>query len=141
MTTFILFFRNATRSDAHPNGREPYPFQKRFAEADRQYHLVRAPTGSGKTATAVLGWLWRWHIRKPEPPRRLVYCLPMRVLVEQSEREARRWIANLKLDIPVHVLMGGVDGEKWHLYPDRPAILIGTQDMLLSRALNRGYAA
>jgi CRISPR-associated endonuclease/helicase Cas3 len=23
----------------------------------------------------------------------------------------------------------------WHLYPERPAILIGTQDMLLSRAL------
>jgi CRISPR-associated endonuclease/helicase Cas3 len=65
----------------------------------------------------------------------------MRVLVEQSEREARGWIANLKLDIPVHLLMGGVDTDKWYLHPDAPAILIGTQDMLLSRALNRGYAA
>jgi CRISPR-associated endonuclease/helicase Cas3 len=65
----------------------------------------------------------------------------MRVLVEQSEREARKWIANLKQDIPVHVLMGGVDTEEWYLYPEKPAILIGTQDMLLSRALNRGYAA
>src|SRR5690606_32884639 len=27
----------------------------------------------------------------------------------------------------------------WDLYPERDAILIGTQDMLLSRALNRGY--
>jgi CRISPR-associated endonuclease/helicase Cas3 len=41
----------------------------------------------------------------------------------------------------VHVLMGGVDTEQWYLHPERPAMLIGTQDMLLSRALNRGYAA
>ena len=30
---------------------------------------------------------------------------------------------------------------EWFLYPERPAIIIGTQDMLLSRALNRGYAS
>ena len=29
---------------------------------------------------------------------------------------------------------------QWHLYPECNAVLIGTQDMLLSRALNRGYA-
>ena len=28
---------------------------------------------------------------------------------------------------------------KWDIYPEEDAILIGTQDMLLSRALNRGY--
>jgi CRISPR-associated endonuclease/helicase Cas3 len=41
------------------------------------------------------------------------------------------------------VLMGGEELEQakreWDLYPERPCILIGTQDMLLSRALNRGY--
>jgi CRISPR-associated endonuclease/helicase Cas3 len=37
--------------------------------------------------------------------------------------------------------MGGVDTEDWFLYPEQPAVLIGTQDMLLSRVLNRGYAA
>jgi CRISPR-associated endonuclease/helicase Cas3 len=65
------------------------------------------------------------------------------VLVEQSEREARKWLTNLNLqeDIPVHLLMGGADTEEWYLYPEKPAVLIGTQDMLLSRALNRGYAA
>ena len=36
--------------------------------------------------------------------------------------------------------MGGDDETAWDLYPERDAILIGTQDMLLSRALNRGYA-
>jgi CRISPR-associated endonuclease/helicase Cas3 len=35
--------------------------------------------------------------------------------------------------------MGGEDTEYWDLDPEKPAILIGTQDMLLSRALNRGY--
>jgi CRISPR-associated endonuclease/helicase Cas3 len=141
MTSFTKFFRSATRSELAPKGWDPYPFQARFAETDGWYHLVRAPTAAGKTATAILGWLWRWHTKKPQTPRRLVYCLPMRVLVEQSLREAAGWIANLELDIPICPLMGGVEAKPWHLYPDRPAILIGTQDMLLSRALNRGYAA
>lgn len=35
--------------------------------------------------------------------------------------------------------MGGEDAGDWDIHPERPAILIGTQDMLLSRALNRGY--
>lgn len=138
--TFQGFFQQATQC-------KPYPYQQRFAEAGELQHLIRAPTGSGKTATAILGWLWRWKSKKKETPRRLVYCLPMRVLVEQSQREAEKWIEELfknrVLDekIPVHVLMGGVDTEKWYLHPEKPAVLIGTQDMLLSRALNRGYAA
>ncbi len=125
----------------------PYPYQERFAEADTLPHLLRAPTAAGKTATAVLGWLWRWVSQKPNTPRRLVYCLPMRVLVEQSARAAEKWILALhehkvlKEEVPVHVLMGGAETEKWYLQPEKPAVLIGTQDMLLSRALNRGYAA
>ncbi len=143
MTTFTEFFRMATRSKQEPNGHDPYPFQQRFAEAAELCHLVRAPTASGKTATAVLGWLWRWQSNKPGTPRRLVYCLPMRVLVEQSVAEVDHWIDNLKLKEEIHVytLMGGVDTEKWYLNPEQRAILIGTQDMLLSRGLNRGYAA
>ena len=58
----------------------------------------------------------------------------MRVLVEQSARETSKWISNLGLKVPVNILMGGVDADEWFLHPERPAILIGTQDMLLSRA-------
>ena len=76
-------------------------------------------------------------VRRIPTPRRLVYCLPMRVLVEQSADEARKWIENLSLDIPVTVLMGGVEAEEWFLHPEKPAVLIGTQDMLLSRAQSR----
>jgi CRISPR-associated endonuclease/helicase Cas3 len=37
--------------------------------------------------------------------------------------------------------MGGEESGEWVLYPERTAIVIGTQDMLLSRAMNRGYAS
>jgi CRISPR-associated endonuclease/helicase Cas3 len=138
--SFHQFFRTAT-------GHDPYPYQQRFAEADPLPHLLRAPTGSGKTATAILGWLWRWESKLRDTPRRLVYCLPMRVLVEQSCREATKWVDALYRDkvltdrVSVRILMGGADAGSWYLHPEKPAVLIGTQDMFLSRALNRGYAA
>ncbi len=101
---------------------------------------------------AVVGWLWRRfgdsEERRAATPRRLVYCLPMRVLVEQTAENARKWICKLKAaklieggGPTVYVLMGGENAEEWDIYPEREAILVGTQDMLLSRALNRGYAA
>jgi CRISPR-associated endonuclease/helicase Cas3 len=141
LISFAQFFRTATA------GQDPYPYQERFADAPQLPHLLRAPTGAGKTATAVLGWLWRWVSQRPDTPRRLVYCLPMRVLVEQSAREAKKWIGKLfehgvlNQKVPVCLLMGGVEAGDWYLHPEKPAVLIGTQDMLLSRALNRGYAA
>lgn len=70
----------------------------------------------------------------------------MRVLVEQTRDNVKGWIKNLRdadvlaEDIPVHVLMGGEEKSEWDIHPERDAIIIGTQDMLLSRALNRGYA-
>lgn len=73
----------------------------------------------------------------------------MRVLVEQTEAEIRGWLSSMGLlwdgsgkhegKVGVHVLMGGVERDEWHLYAEENAVLIGTQDMLLSRALNRGY--
>jgi CRISPR-associated endonuclease/helicase Cas3 len=118
----------------------PFPFQSDFAQSAQLYELVNAPTGSGKTATAILGWLWRRH-SNPITPRRLIYCLPMRVLVEQTREEAHRWLSKLGLskEVGVHILMGGEEKEDWDLEPEKPTILIGTQDMLLSRVLNRGY--
>lgn len=138
MSGFQQFFQEAMGNERTVS---PYPYQAKFATQETLPHLLRAPTSAGKTATAILGWLYRQQTRPRETPRRMAYCLPMRVLVEQSEREARRWIKNLGLDVPVHVLMGGVEAKPWYLHPEKPALLIGTQDMLLSRALNRGYAA
>jgi CRISPR-associated endonuclease/helicase Cas3 len=68
----------------------------------------------------------------------------MRVLVEQTERSVRTWLDRLKLTdyFGVHLLMGGSEDIRraaWAETLDKPAVLIGTQDMLLSRALMRGY--
>ena len=167
---FDAFFRKAT-------GHDPYPFQKRLAACDRLPELIDIPTGLGKTDAVVLAWLWRKRFASQEvrdaTPRRLVYCLPMRVLVEQTRDKIRgkdekkdekdygwlEWLGmrgtepgdNNLVDgwakdqgdqgkrIAVTVLMGGEDKGEWDRYPERDAIIIGTQDMLLSRALNRGY--
>jgi CRISPR-associated endonuclease/helicase Cas3 len=103
------------------------------------------PTGAGKTAAVVLAWLWRRRFAEEAirraTPRRLVYCLPMRVLVEQTQKAVETWLGNLGLqdEVRVYVLMGGEEMEDWDIHPEDDAILVGTQDMLLSRALNRGY--
>ena len=134
------FFHKATGFD------QPFHFQEEFATCETLPTILDVPTGLGKTATAVLGWLFR---RKRHPdakiqqmtPRRLAYCLPMRTLVEQTEEESKKWLEKLGLqnEIEVHVLMGGAEKTEWDENPEADAILIGTQDMLLSRALNRGY--
>ena len=145
MPSFDEWFKRAT-------GNDPFPYQRRFAEAKKVPQLVDVPTGLGKTAMAALGWLWRRRFADEETrkatPRRLVYCLPMRVLVEQTYDNATKWLRNLELlgepsqgKVSMHVLMGGEDEEDWDIHPEREQIIIGTQDMLLSRALNRGYAA
>ena len=101
-------------------------------------------TGLGKTEGVLAAWSFH-RLNRPDDrwPRRLVWCLPMRVLVEQTEQVARQLAGRMpEASRPtVHVAMGGEDTGEWFLYPERPAIIIGTQDMLLSRALNRGYAS
>lgn len=147
MRSFETFFEAMT-------GHLPRRWQSDLGEAAIASRLIRVPTGFGKTAGVVAAWAYhalensdaRW-------PRRLVFCLPMRVLVEQVEAEVRGWMQRLGrlwdggVDprpagaVGVHLLMGGASADEWHLHPEFPAILIGTQDMLLSRALNRGYGS
>jgi CRISPR-associated endonuclease/helicase Cas3 len=153
MPDFDKWFRRATREAGYPAGQKPFPYQRRFAGEHESPQLVDVPTGCGKTAMAILGWLWRRRFHGNEvvrntTPRRLVYCLPMRVLVEQTVSEADKWVHKLNENYPnemakplkVYTLMGGDVDDDWTLYPERDMIVVGTQDMLLSRALNRGYA-
>lgn len=140
------FFKDAT---GLPN--DPYPYQVRLATEEPFPDLLDIPTGLGKTAAVVLAWLWRRRFDgrfKNETPRRLVYCLPMRVLVEQTHLSIVDWLTNLgeyaerpgNGKVSVHLLMGGEnDLKSWADWPEEDMILIGTQDMLLSRALMRGY--
>ena len=136
MKSFDEFFREAT-------GYPPYGYQCRLAR-DGLPAVVQAPTGAGKTGI-VLAWLWR-RLHGPDPaavPRRLIYALPQRSLVEQVANEARSWLANLGLtdEVAVHVVMGGEGATQWEWRRamHRPAIVIGTVDSLVSKALNRGY--
>lgn len=100
--SYTDFFKRATRTEEQPNGLKPFPYQCLLAEKPWP-ELLDVPTGLGKTAAVALAWLWKrgWREggREAGPdagtPRRLVYCLPMRVLVEQTERNACRWLENL----------------------------------------------
>jgi CRISPR-associated endonuclease/helicase Cas3 len=67
----------------------------------------------------------------------------MRTLVEQTERAVQDWLSRGQFGYApkVHVLLGGMSPSDWHVCPESNAVLIGTQDMLLSRALNRGYGS
>lgn len=126
--TFEEAFRSAT-------GSEPYDYQRELGLRDRPPAVIEVPTGSGKTMAVLIPWLC-----DPGAPRRFVYALPMRSLVEQTAQVAVEALRRLGDDTPVHVLMGGVEPDDWRLDVDRRAVIVGTIDMLLSRALNRGYA-
>jgi len=130
---------------------QPDRWQRELAHGQWPRVLV-APTGSGKTAAVTLSWAFR-RLHSPEvTPRRLVWCLPMRTLAEQTAGAVREWCERLSASdlngsgaLPsaddVHVLMGGVDNSGWLDNPEKPSVIVGTQDMLLSRALMRGYAS
>ena len=135
------------------SGKGPHSWQRELAHAPAcGNRLIRIPTGFGKTLGVLAAWFWhRVHRRNDDWPCRLVWCLPMRVLVEQTKSEVRSALQRLDVlwdgksardgKVGVHLLMGGAGAGQWHLYPECDAVLIGTQDMLLSRALNRGYAS
>src|SRR5262245_10307026 len=131
---FEALFKRAT-------GNVPFPYQRRLATDVILPKVREAQTSAGKTEAGLLAWLWRRPgaaaAVRQVTPRRVLYCLPMRVLVEQTVEAAKRWLNNLDLQtqVGVYVLMGGEEVEDWDVHPEREAILIGTQDMLLSRAL------
>ncbi|HYB23286.1 MAG TPA: DEAD/DEAH box helicase, partial [Solirubrobacteraceae bacterium] len=138
MTSFSRFFELAT-------GQQPYAYQRELGELPQPPSVLNVPTGAGKTQALIVSWLYSRR-ELGVAPRRLVYALPMRTLVEQTVDVARDIRSRLEIDdeeLPIHVLMGGAEPAElrdWRLSPERDQILIGTIDMLLSRALNRGYA-
>lgn len=135
-------------------GMAPREWQEELARDEvPRSRVIRIPTGYGKTLGVLSTWVYHRLERQDDRwPRRLVWTLPMRVLVEQTADEVRRCLRQVQLlwepgtehsgKVRVHLLMGGADqGGEWNLYPEDCAVFIATQDMALSRALNRGYAA
>jgi len=127
-------------------GNHPFEYQTRLG-VDEWPDLLEIPTGLGKTAAVIAAWLYKRLNGDPKTPKRLVYCLPMRVLVEQTLENVSGWLGKAAphflergVSLPqVCLLMGGENNAEWAERPEEPAIIIGTQDMLLSRALMRGY--
>lgn len=130
---FEDFFKVAT-------GNSPYPYQKHLSEGSIP-SVIKVQTGAGKTEAAILSvWLWR-RLNNNNVPRRLVYCLPRRTLVEQTVGRVRTWLQKLDLADRIGIVqfMGGSSNDDFTMYPARECVIVGTQDMLISSALNRAY--
>jgi CRISPR-associated endonuclease/helicase Cas3 len=140
LADFVDLVRRAT-------GHVPYPYQTRLA-LEGFPEVLAVPTGSGKTLAAVLPWLFRRRLHpdagvRASTARRLVFVLPMRVLVEQTTKSIEGWFDALgaaAADVQVATLLGGEPRTApWRMAPESDMVIIGTLDMVMSRAINRGY--
>lgn len=134
----------------------PFPWQEallaRFLEGIGQRSSLDIPTGLGKTGVMAV-----WLVARSQRallPRRLVYVVDRRAVVDQATREAirlRNWV-NESPDVksqlglareqalPISTLRGQfADNREWLDDPSAPAIIVGTVDMIGSRLLFEGY--
>lgn len=134
-------------------GFPPFPWQQRLFHRLLDGSVpdaVDIPTGLGKTSVMVIWLLAR--AQASQLPRRLVYVVDRRSVVDQATTEAERLRAfvenhssvknGLKLQgpLPISTLRGQfVDNKAWLEDPSSPAIVVGTIDMVGSRLLFGGY--
>jgi CRISPR-associated endonuclease/helicase Cas3 len=133
-TPFDEFFATAT-------GCGPLDYQRQLAAGGLPESLT-VPTGPGRTGV-ILAWLWRrlhatGQVRE-STPRRLFYVLPRIGLTEPAAAEVAGWLTRLGLDERVGLMPSGNGLRQWRRDMHGPAIVIGTADVLVSKALNRGY--
>ena len=154
-------------------GNMPFPWQEKLFALFTTGIIppnINLPTGSGKTSIMAI-WLLalaRQAAENPKTvilPRRLVWVVNRRVVVDQATDEAvqirgrltdiaglaelapvRDALRNLSLNrkdtdaIAISTLRGEKeDNREWSDDPSRPAIIIGTVDMIGSRLLFSGY--
>lgn len=147
--SFSEAFRNLTEHD-------PFKWQKRLYSKFINNNLPSSldlPTGLGKTSVMAI-WLLARAVNS-RLPRRLVYIVDRRTVVDQATREAERLRDALAQDelqvvqeqlglagsgLPISTLRGRhIDNRQWLSNPTVPAIIIGTIDMIGSRLLFEGY--
>jgi CRISPR-associated endonuclease/helicase Cas3 len=138
-------------------GNAPFPWQEALYErfiSDRSDGIPKScsiPTGLGKTSVVAI-WLLAFSQRPDLMPRRLVYVVNRRTVVDQTTEEMVRYryaisnnssLSSLKPlfdPLPISTLRGQfADNGEWCEDPSRPAIVCGTVDMIGSRLLFSGY--
>lgn len=140
-------------------GHSPMRWQSRLFDLFMDGKVTVAldlPTGLGKTSVMVIWLLARAFAEKDalkETPRRLVYIVNWRAVVDQATAEAEKLRTALEagsghlkeqlgLDgpLPISTLRGQhVDNREWLDDPAVPAIIVGTVDMIGTRFLFEGY--
>lgn len=135
--TFEQLYLSAT-------GRVPRADQARIA-ADGLPAALEIP--AGEKVEVIFAWLWR-RLYGPDlvragTARRLIWALPRGALLEPAAARIRGWLVGLELteQVALHVVAGAraeSTGE-WREDMHRPAIVVGTVDTLVSKALNRGH--
>jgi CRISPR-associated endonuclease/helicase Cas3 len=163
------FSENFSRLTGHP---KPMRWQQRLFDrfiAGTIPQALDLPTGLGKTSVIAV-WLlalaWEAERGEVKIPRRLIYVVDRRTVVDQATDVAERLRANL-MSAPTGSLTAQVrdqlnklcidptddasplaistlrgeraDNREWQSDPGRPAIIIGTVDMIGSRLLFSGY--
>lgn len=131
----------------------PFPWQASLLDRFIEGTIPAAldiPTGLGKTAVMAI-----WLVARAcgaRIPRRLVYVVDRRAVVDQATAVAeqlRTWVdrdpavrvaLGISGSLPVSTLRGQhVDNRAWLEDPASPAIVLGTVDMVGSRLLFGGY--
>ena len=133
-------------------GHRPFRWQSRLFDlllVGQPPAAVDVPTGLGKTSVMAL-WLIALA-RGADLPRRLIYVVDRRAVVDQATRFAADLCDNLPSELTtalavddaglaVSTLRGGkADNRAWLDDPSKPAIVVGTVDMVGSRLLFEGY--
>ena len=143
MTDFGKMFEALT-------GYEPLRWQWRLYEewlAGDVKPVIDLPTGMGKTNVMAIWLMARAARRQIDPlrlPTRLVYVVDRRTVVDQATTLAEELAKNSKdldLEPPAISTLRGrhADNREWTRDPSKPAIVIGTVDMIGSRLLFSGY--
>jgi CRISPR-associated endonuclease/helicase Cas3 len=117
------------------------------------------PTGLGKTSVIAV-WLVALANHHDKLPRRLVYVVNRRTVVDQTTTEAEKLRAKLRAaglfdslkllcamplredesPLAISTLRGQfADNREWSADPSRPAVIVGTVDIIGSRLLLSGY--
>lgn len=122
------------------HGYGPFPWQtafaKRVAQGDWPLALT-PPTGAGKTGVVAV-WLWALD-QGSDVPRRLVYVVDRRLIVDSTARYAQRLAGESPRSPAVVTMRGGITIDDTWIDPRRPAIIVSTVDQAGSRLLFSGY--